>query len=350
MIFTGDSSGEAKKFIYWSDNTFSDLLNYFKGIYDSAKNVDLVQEVIMFLLSRVTKNPNIYFGAIAAIFAFFYLKSIEHIYDDHLLSGNQNALIHLLFFSFLLPIFYISGSRWALATWIFFYSLYRFFVDREWKFIFLALTSIFVHFSFIGPSIIMLAYLILGRRNILFYGLIIISFFLRPLILNYFSQIESDSFIGVQERIAGYLNEETIELRQESLEGIKWYVDYPIKMIWVYLIIGIMYARRRFRLVSNDILLEEFYSFSLLLFAFANSFMDIPSGTRFRMIFMLVATLYLVILFARTQLKGLSGLTLIGLIPMLLYFILEMRRGLDTLNIALALPLPIALFKKIAFF
>ena len=97
MIYSGDSIREAQKFIYWSGNTFQDLLQFFQNLYTSAKDIDFFQEVLMFLVSRLTDNPSIYFGMVAAMFAFFYLNSIEHIFDRHNPSGNINSLIHFWF-------------------------------------------------------------------------------------------------------------------------------------------------------------------------------------------------------------------------------------------------------------
>lgn len=300
----------------------------------------------MFLVSRLTGNPAIYYGVVATIFAFFYLKSIEHIYNAHLPSANINSLIPFWFFIMFLPVFTISGSRWVLAAWILFYALYLYFMHRELKYIFLSLSTIFIHFSFIGPVLAFIVFLILGRRNIIYYILIVASFFVQPLTASYINKVETNSFEGVQERIETYTNEDTMETRHISYENVRWIVKNQGKMLAIYLPLGIFYARRRFRTVSSILLLEQLYSFCLLLYALANSFLKIPSGGRFQSIFFMFSTLYLIILFARVQPKSLSRLTIIGLLPMFLYVIVELRRGLDTLNMALAFPLPLAFFQK----
>lgn len=344
MSFAGDSMGEANVFKDWYYRGFSELEYYLSNIYKSGTNVDFFQQIVMFIVSRFTDNPNLYFGVVAGIFGWFYLQSLGHIFDHFNPLSNRNALFHFLLFTMLLPVFYISGSRWALAAWIYFYGAYNYFFQHEKRFIYFTLSSLFVHFSFIGPVVLFFSFMFAGKRNLLYYGLIVASFVIQPLAGNYLSGMETETFQGVQERVSVYTNEETIEIRQQGSQNLAWYVKYPGQMIWYYLAIGIFWARRKYKFISKDKLLETLYSFSLLLFALANTFLKIPSGERFRMIFFMFATVYLIVLFAKTRAKLLSPITLLGVIPMFLYFVLELRRGFDTLNIALAGPLPIAFF------
>lgn len=350
LNFFGDGVGEAMKFTYWSNYNFDDLLTYLGGLYQTGNNVDFVQQVIMYLISRVTDNPSIYFGVISSIFAFFYLRSLGHIYDHNDFTGNQSALVHFWFFPMVLSVSYLGGSRWAIAAWIFFYSVYHFFMKREKKYIFLSVVSIFVHFSFFGPVAIFLGFLLSGRRNTIYYFLIAASFFIQTLTSSSLSQIETNSLAGVQERVSMYNNEDEIEFRQEILEDTPWYIKYPRKMVWIYLAVGIFYARKKYSNVSNDPLLENFYSFSLLLFVLANSLLKIPSGMRFQTIFFMFATVYLIMLLARAKPNGLSTLTIIGLIPMTFYFMVELRRCFDLLNLAMAAPLPVSFFANVSLF
>ena len=350
MGFFGDSVGESMRFAAWYSNNLEDLLYYFKGLYVSGSNVDFIQQIIMYLVSRVTNDPSIYFGVVAAIFAFFYLRSFEKIYDQHSVAGNQNALIHFWFFSMLLPVSYISGSRWALAAWIFFFAVYSFLMQGKKRFISLAMVSILVHFSFFGPVMIFLGFVALGRRNVLYYLLIGSSFILQPFASTYLNEIDTSTFVGVQERVSIYNNVDEVLFRQEVYQDAVWFIAYPKEILWFYLCLGIYYARKRLRFVSNEILLEKFYSLCLFLFAFANLLSKIPSGGRFKTVFLMFATLYLIILFARAQLKGLSELTLIGLVPMLVYFVVEVRRCFDLLNITLAGPLPLGFLTNITLF
>ena len=350
MSFFGDGVGEANKFIYWSKNTFQDLMIYLKGLYFSGANVDFVQQILMYLTSRITNDPSIYFGVVAAVFALFYLKSCERIYDHHNLFANQNSLIFFWFFFMLQSIFYISGSRWAIAAWIYFYAVYHFLMFKEWKYALLAIVPVFVHFSFFGPIIIFFCFVFLGRKNSIYYALVVASFFLQFIASTSLSQIETNSFVGVQERVSIYNNEDEVVFRQEISQDLAWYVKYPREIIWIYLSLGIFFGRKMYRSSSKDLWLETLYSFCLLLFALANSFLKIPSGGRFRIIFFMFATLYLIVLFAKVNPKGLSRLTLVGLLPMVLYFMVEFRRGLDALNIGLAAPLPVSFITNVNLF
>jgi hypothetical protein len=147
-----------------------------------------------------------------------------------------------------------------------------------------------------------------------------------------------------------YNNEDEIEFRQEIFQDAPWYIKYPRKMVWIYLAVGMFLARKKYGKVSNDVLLENFYSFSLLLFVLANSLLKIPSGARFQSVFFMFATVYLIMLLARAKPNGLSTLTIIGLIPMLAYFMVELRRCFDLFNLAMAAPLPVSFFTNVSLF
>ena len=56
---------------------FSDFFNIIGGLYGSDTTVDVVQPLISFIVSRFTNHHSILFAAYAALFGFFYLKSIN---------------------------------------------------------------------------------------------------------------------------------------------------------------------------------------------------------------------------------------------------------------------------------
>ena len=59
-----------------SGRSFSDFFRIVGGLY-SDTNVDIVEPLISFIVSRFTSHYSLYFAVWAAIFGFFYLKSIN---------------------------------------------------------------------------------------------------------------------------------------------------------------------------------------------------------------------------------------------------------------------------------
>ena len=344
MKFAGDSVREAQAFVNWHNGGFSDLWLYLGNLYYQETSVDFIQDLWMFLLSRLSASPSIYFGTIAALYGFFQLGIITRLYDRFAPQTNKDALIFLVFFSMLMPIFYIHGSRWALALWVYAFAIYNHLITKERKYLYLLVGSMFVHFSFFGPVFLYFAYLLTGRRNSIFYLLIILSFVFQQFAASFIGGFDYGEMQGVQQRISSYTNADVIELRQAGYQAMQWYATLPIQIIWMYFGLAIYFARRSFPAVKNDILLETIYSFALILFAFANALLNVPSGDRFRVVFLVFAVIYMIILFAKVKPRGLSTITIIGLVPMIVYFVLEFRRGLETLNLALLGPLPVSFF------
>ena len=76
---------------------FSDFGKVVAGLY-SDTTVDIVEPFVSFVISRFTTSGNIFYAVWAAIFAFFFLKSINSLYDRYQLNPGLNALIFLAFF------------------------------------------------------------------------------------------------------------------------------------------------------------------------------------------------------------------------------------------------------------
>ena len=70
--------------------------NIIGGLYGSQTTVDIVQPLISFIVSRFTSHHSLLFASFAALFGFFYLKSINLLYKRYY-ESRLNALIHLAF-------------------------------------------------------------------------------------------------------------------------------------------------------------------------------------------------------------------------------------------------------------
>ena len=115
-----DSFVYAMKLADTASVPFSDFFKVATGLYNTDASLDIVQPLITFIVSRFTTDHKYMFAIFAALFGFFYLKSIDLLHAQFMKNSNHNAMIHLFFFVFIMPIFYINGFRMWTAARVFF--------------------------------------------------------------------------------------------------------------------------------------------------------------------------------------------------------------------------------------
>lgn len=333
----GNEGMDAARYASWLKATaalpFSDFFKIVGNLYSSDTSVDIIQPLITFIVSRFTGNYRILFAVYAGLFGFFYLKSINLLHNGYRENPGWNSVIYLIFFAVILPITSINGFRMWTAAWIFFYGAYHVIIHRDPKYLLITLGSSLVHFSFLSANVILLIYYFAGNRNLIYIPLAIASFVLPKLMTPIFQSISLRLGGALQSRYMGYSNEEYVLERQESLEQVNWFVTLSQDLIFYYLIIAVIFIY----LVNRDLMKEKneknLFSFILLLLSFVNFSKAIPSfGSRFQILFLLFATLYVFLYFLKLPGNKLSLLAIAGLFPMALYAAVDFRIGSESIN------------------
>jgi hypothetical protein len=312
---------------------FSDFFKIVAGLYATDTSIDIVQPVISFIVSRFTTDHGYLFAAFAAVYGFFYLKSIDLLHDRYMQSPNWNAFIHLVFFVAILPIFNINGFRMWAAAWIFFYGAYHVVLYRNPKFLLVALSASLVHFSFLAADLLLLIYFFAGNRNIIYLPLLAVSFVLPSL---FGSAIASYAGIfggAFQSRYEGYSSEAYISGVEESSQQLDWFMQIGNDLVLYYLIASVIIIRILWMRTERQKAEQNLFSFLLLFLAFVNFGAVIPTfGRRFQMVFFLFATLYLFYYYCSIPDRRINLLTWIGLFPMLLFTAIVFRQGALSIN------------------
>lgn len=312
---------------------FSDFFKIVGGLYATDTSVDIVEPLISFIVSRLTSHYSLYFAIWAAIFGFFYLKSIKLLYNRYQENPGWNVAILLGFFVMILPITSISGVRMWTAAWIFFYGAYKVVLNRDPRFLILTLASTLVHWSFLSANIILIIYFFAGNRNLIYLPLTIGSFVLPQLIAPLLQSVSLRLGGGLQNRFENYSSEAYLLAVQESQEQVAWFIRLSSDLLFYYLIFAVLFIRIRFGSLMKEKAEKNLFSFLLLFLAFVNFGMSIPSfGVRFQVLFFLFATLYLFMFFIKRPGTNLSFVVLVGLFPMLLYAVINLRLGLESLS------------------
>ena len=315
-----------------SGRSFSDFFRIVGGLY-SDTNVDIVEPLISFIVSRFTSHYSLYFAVWAAIFGFFYLKSINLIYKNIIINPGWNSIILLLFFTMILPITTISGVRMWTAAWMFFYGAYRLITEKNPKFLLITLPAILVHWSFLSANAILVIYFFVGNRNIVYFPLALASFVLPHLASPFFKSIALKLGGGLEQRYSNYSSEGYVSGVQEWAAQSSWFIRITNDLVFYYLLLAIVVIQLSNRHLMNGKIERNLFSFLLLFLAFVNFGMPIPSfGERFMILFFLFATAYLILYFVKLPGTKLSFLVILGLFPMALYTLIIFRIGTESIS------------------
>jgi hypothetical protein len=312
---------------------FSDIFKIVGGIYSSGTSMDIIEPLVSFIVSRFTSDFHIYFAVWSAIFGFFYLKSVNLLYDRYGKNPGMNITIIMTFFICILPITSITGVRMWTAAWIFFYSAYHVVLYRNWRYLILAVAASFLHWSFFTANVILLIYYFAGNRNFIYLPLAIVSFILPYLIAPAFRSMSMLMGGSFQDRYEGYSSENYISAQQESMAQSSWFMQISNNLILYFLLFSVVYIQLRHRKLMQEESEKNLFSFLLLFLAFVNFGKAIPSfGGRFQIVFFLFATLYIFMYIVKLTDRKLNLLNLLGLFPIALYVAINFRMGAESIN------------------
>lgn len=333
----GNAGNDAERYaLYMKNNAdlpFSDFFKIIGGIYTSDTSVDIVEPLISFFISRFTTYHGVLFASYAALFGYFYLNSVNNLYDLYKNNNGWNTLFYLVFFILILPITAINGFRMWTAAWIFFFGAYHVILYRNPRYLLIALSSSLVHFSFLSANIILIIYFLAGNRNYIYLPIAMASFVLPHLLAPFFRSISLKLGGGLHSRYETYSNKDYIIATQQASEQSAWFLTLGNVVFFYYLLFAIVLMHVRYGYLIKGKAESNFYSFLLLFLAFVNFGKGIPSfGERFQILFFLFATTYIFLCFLKLPPNNINLLTWIGIFPLLLRTAVTFRQGSESIN------------------
>ncbi len=338
----GDAGVDAERYASALQDTaelpFSDFFAIVGGLYTDT-TVDIMQPLVTFIVSRFTTSYHILFAVWAAIFGFFYLKSINQLHNQYVENPGWNAFIFMAFFVFVMPITTLGGIRMPIATWVFFLGAYHVIINRNPRYLILALSASLVHWSFISANVVLFIYFFAGNRNMIYLPILVASFILPGLMSPVFESLAYSLGGPIQDRYEGYANEMYIEGMQDSYQGAPWFVTMGSTLCFYFFILAIVIIQFTDNQLVKDKPQRNLFSFLLLFLSFVNFGKVIPTfGGRFQDTFFLFASLYVFLYFLKKPGNRLNFITLIGLFPMLLFTVVMLRVGSVSVNTWLFAP------------
>src|SRR5699024_9758322 len=106
------------------------------------------------------------------------------------MKGKLLSISFLLLTCFFLinPIWNLNGFRMWTAVHVFIYGLLLFMIEGKWKGAGIAALSILVHYAFIVPVCLLIAYVVLGNRLTIYFVFFAVTFFFFKFILKFLNK------------------------------------------------------------------------------------------------------------------------------------------------------------------
>lgn len=333
-----DSYQYVRRFEYNATLPFSDFFKIVSGLYSSDTTVDILEPFISFIVSRFTDDYRFLFAAYAALFGFFYLKSINLLYSRYEKNPGWNSLIFMIFFIIVIPITSINAPRMWIAAWMFFFGAYHVILNRDPRYFLLTFGGCLMHWSYILVNVILVIYYFVGNRNFIYFPIVLLSFIFPNGLVPFFTWASGNSGAALQLRYSGYSSEDYNLAVMEDLQQTRWFVNISNDIVFYYLLFALIIIYLMHRKLMNLTAENNLFSFLLLFLAFVNFGTPFPDFARFKIIFLLFATFYIFLFLMKLPGNRINLLTISGLFPMALFTAIQFRVGSDVINSWIFMP------------
>ena len=305
--------------------------------YDVDSQVlDVLETIIIFIVSRFTDNYHVLFAVFGLIFGYFYSRNIWYLIDK---GGEKIATsnIPIIFtFAFVVGFWEINGFRFWTATHIFLFGALPYLFEGKKNYIGFAVLAVFMHFSFILPLLLLGFYIITGKRTSVYFVLFILTFFVKELNLTQLGEFLTANLPEIfLPKVKGYVNEGYASEMSEIYANANWYVVYyqlALKWSITALMSGIFFYGKTFLKANKNF--DRLFSFTLLLYSVANIFSLVPSGGRFLSLANLfaIALIFFYLQYA-PKIKSIRKLMYFVVPALSLYTIVALRIGIQAMGI-----------------
>lgn len=310
-------------------------LNSAWDFYEESGEIDILRILLAIIISRFTDSQVVLTAVYAIIFGFFYSRNLCFVIDGLDNKVNLAIKILLICFAFVIPFWFINGFRMWTAAQIFIYGIFRYKLEKKLQTILVCSISIFVHFSFLFPCLLLIPYMVIGNRSDIYFGIFIISIFVSAINIELFNKyFETYMPVDFIEKTRGYrIEDQVLDYRQNDSDVV-WYADFYDKLLSIYIEIMIILAYIKFRKgVKTDFLLR-LISFTLLFYAFSNLSKSVPSGGRFLIISHIFSLTFLILFFNNYKInKSIKRLIFLSLPILILFIIVSLRVGLYSISL-----------------
>lgn len=282
---TADSYRYVEDFMIEHNYSWSQYLFEINEYFTFESNIkDIYTLTVNFLVGRFSDNYHWTYFIYAAIFGFFYVKSLRIFLKSARVSNDIVFYALLFMFCYSNPIFNINGVRFWTAAWIGVYVALSVFVDKKYKTIPLLLLMPLVH----GASVIWIGILSCAWGISRFQNITIIFFIASSFVsaVSYLNILNDYSYLlpkFMQNLIWSYTESEMALKRMSGIsEYGKAYADFLIALPQYFQICLFYLLILNRRYINANKNAGNLLSIVLALAAITNILSSIPSMGRFQ--------------------------------------------------------------------
>jgi hypothetical protein len=336
--------GDLRWDLYVYIDIFKDISNsniksvlYDRRVFESFQ---FIYFLLAYLISLFTSNEHILVAVLAFIYSYFFCKSFQFLTSK---LPDKTSYIHIILifcFTLNLPFWGFSGFRYWTSCFVFFYGFTQMFFEKKYIYIFLMILCVFLHFSFLIYNVIAILFFMLKSKNKIILSVFCISVVYMGLAINVIQNFPLLSLF-MEEKAAAYISSTEERATQLQNSNVIKYI-YDGQLIVKYLtILVIFYIIRVRKKLHNMEVINSFFNFVLLFFAFTNIVYGIPSlYNRSSMLLQLFLLLLLFLLTLKYRSSKLLLVTLCNLaITIFTFFVIYLVSGLETINPIIFLPI-----------
>lgn len=280
-----DSFRYVEKFMIEHNYTWSQYMMEINEYFTFESNIkDIYTLTVNFFVGRFTNNYHWTYFIYAAVFGFFYIKSLKIFLRHNNVSNNIVFYALLFMFCYSNPIYNINGVRFWTAAWIGVYVALSVFVEKDYKKLPLLILLPLVHGSSVIWVVIMAIALLLSRFQNITIGLFIASSFVSA--VSYLNIMNDYSYLlpqFLQNQIWSYTES---EMALKRLSGVsqygKAYADFLIALPGYFQILLSYLLILNRKEINRDKRAGYVLTIMLALAAITNFLSGIPSVGRFK--------------------------------------------------------------------
>lgn len=246
---------------------------------------DFYQETLNYVVSRFTSNYHLIFFFASLIVGVFFCKNMGFIVGNDAYHLSIRCIILTYFFFCSIHFFKITAFRFQTALTISIFFLFLFFLTKNKKYLLGLFISPLIHASFIILLPIIITYLLSGKYFKFWIVCMVIALFISELSIELFKNSLQILPASIAQKFDGYLDAWYILEQNEGGSGriwIKRLLELSFRLYLNFLVI-IMWRNYDCRIKGTEC--ESFFRFLIVLMAFVNFTMIIPSlGARFQLL------------------------------------------------------------------
>lgn len=334
-----------------SHHTYQGYFEY----YSESGEIDFLRTLTAYYISKLTSNGYVLVIFYGVLFGYFFTSNFVFILKEaHVLNVCANKSLKVFFAIILflaIPFWMLNGFRFWTGAHCFIYGILPYLLGRNSKrIVFVYLTPIIFHFSFVFIVIVFLIYRFLPKKFLFSFLVLLLGVLLENidgmLIDSFMRTILPEDYFF---RVSGYVSSDSIERFRNNSDSISlsWHKIYYVKAMSFVMIFTLFFTFFKFiKSESRCLINKRYFTFLSFLTGLALAASSLPSGSRFLFVcFFLFVAYILIYVLNKDHIFRVYKNILLFQIPLFLFFALvSFRIGLYLVSLETLLSNPLLAF------